>query len=37
MAISEGETPLIRLACPMVTGFIFVNFSTASEDKLANK
>mgnify|MGYP006172195299 CR=1 FL=1 len=30
--ISAGETPLIRLAWPMVIGFIRVNFSLASAD-----
>ena len=31
--ISAGETPLIREACPMVLGCIFLNFSRASEER----
>ncbi len=31
--ISLGETPDILLACPIVSGFILVSFSRASEDK----
>ena len=31
--LADGETPLMRDACPSVLGFIFNNFSVASFDK----
>ena len=31
--ISEGETPEIREACPIVEGLILESFSLASDDK----
>lgn len=31
--ISEGETPEIREACPIVRGFILDNFCLASEER----
>ncbi len=30
---SEGETPLMRVACPSVLGFMAWSFSRASEDR----
>jgi hypothetical protein len=35
--MSEGETPLIREACPMVAGRILVNFSRASHESEENE
>jgi len=34
--ISEGETPLIRAACPIVLGFILPNFCVASVESEPN-
>lgn len=30
---SAGETPLMRVTCPIVAGLILFNFSLASDDK----
>lgn len=35
--MSEGETPLILLACPIVSGLILLSFSRASKESELNE